>query len=144
MLKSSAMKAACAMESPLGIHLTRPFRIISTASMPCNVRQAEANEPLPFANQTRFFTVRGAYTDVDGRVVARITPSSALPLPPDRLGSYPRFYPTRRLPRFRNRTGADRKRSHAKLLGEPKLAATFRPGAAGHGDPLWSFVLGVA
>ena len=48
MPKSSATKLACASESPLPTHLTRPFRIMCTASMPCNVRHAVANEPYPF------------------------------------------------------------------------------------------------
>ena len=45
MPNSSPMKLACAMESSLGIHRTRPFRIICIASIPCNVRHAVANEP---------------------------------------------------------------------------------------------------
>ena len=52
------MKLACAMASSLATHLTRPFRIIATVSIPCKVRHAVANEPYPFASQVRFFTVR--------------------------------------------------------------------------------------
>jgi len=62
MPKSSAMKLACAMISSLATHLTRPFRIISTASIPCKVRHAVTNEPYPFASQVRFFTAYGPET----------------------------------------------------------------------------------
>jgi hypothetical protein len=37
---SWAMKSACATASSLASHLTLPFRIIWTASMPCNVLDA--------------------------------------------------------------------------------------------------------
>jgi hypothetical protein len=37
---SSAMKCASPTASPLASHFTRPFRIMATVSMPCNVRQA--------------------------------------------------------------------------------------------------------
>src|ERR1700751_5764363 len=42
---NSAMKAACAMASCFATHRTRPFRIMFTASIPCNVRHAVENEP---------------------------------------------------------------------------------------------------
>src|SRR5262245_60189256 len=58
MPNSSAMKVACAIASSLATHLALPFRIIFTASIPCNVRQAVKNEPYPFASHVRFFTVR--------------------------------------------------------------------------------------
>ena len=58
MPNSSAMKVACAMASSFDTHLALPFRIIFTASIPCNVRQALKNEPYPFASHVRFFTVR--------------------------------------------------------------------------------------
>ena len=45
MPNSSAMKCACPTVSPLASHLTLPFRIMATASIPCNVRQALWNEP---------------------------------------------------------------------------------------------------
>ena len=35
-----------------------PFRIMFTASMPCNVRHAVMSEPYPLASHVRFFTVR--------------------------------------------------------------------------------------
>ena len=41
----------------LGYPSHSAFRIISTASIPCKVRHAVANEPYPFASQVRFFTV---------------------------------------------------------------------------------------
>jgi len=58
MPNSSAMKVACAIASAFATHLTLPFRIICTASIPCKVRQAVKNEPYPFASHVRFFTVR--------------------------------------------------------------------------------------
>jgi hypothetical protein len=54
----SAMKVAWAIASSLATHLALPVRIIFTASIPCNVRQAVKNEPYPFASHVRFFTVR--------------------------------------------------------------------------------------
>src|SRR5215469_2526851 len=48
MPNSSAMKVAWAIASFLSTHLALPFRIIFTASIPCNVRQAVTNEPYPF------------------------------------------------------------------------------------------------
>ena len=44
MPNSSAMKVAWAIASSLATHLALPFRIIFTASIPCNVRQAVKNE----------------------------------------------------------------------------------------------------
>src|SRR5215471_19720568 len=58
MPNSSAMKVACAIASSFATHLTLPFRIICTASMPCKVRQAVKSEPYPFASHVRFFTMR--------------------------------------------------------------------------------------
>ena len=58
MPNSSAMKVACAIAFSFATHLTLPFRIICTASIPCKVRQAVKNEPYRFANRVRFFTVR--------------------------------------------------------------------------------------
>src|SRR5262249_11524807 len=55
---SSAMKVACAITSSFATHLTLPFRIIYSASIPCKVRQAVKNEPYPFASHVRFFTVQ--------------------------------------------------------------------------------------
>ncbi len=45
MPNSSAMKCAWPTASPLASHLTLPFRIMATASIPCKVRQALWNEP---------------------------------------------------------------------------------------------------
>ena len=42
----------------LPTHLARPFRIMWTASIPCNVRQAVENDWYPLASQTRFFETR--------------------------------------------------------------------------------------
>src|SRR5215471_7845065 len=53
MPNSSAMKVACAIASSFATHLALPFRIICTASIPCNVRQAVRNEPYPFASHVR-------------------------------------------------------------------------------------------
>ena len=43
------MKLACVMESSLATHLARPFRIISTASIPYNVRHAVISTQLGVA-----------------------------------------------------------------------------------------------
>src|SRR5215472_11617429 len=43
MPNNSLMKSAAATASCLAIHLTRPFRIMFTASIPCNVRHAVGN-----------------------------------------------------------------------------------------------------
>lgn len=45
MPNSAEMKPACAMVSPFATRLARPLRILFTASIPCNVRHAVANEP---------------------------------------------------------------------------------------------------
>ena len=58
MPNSSAMKVACAIAFSFATHLTLPFRIICSAPIPCKVRQAVKNEPCPFANHVRCFTVR--------------------------------------------------------------------------------------
>ena len=58
MPNSLAMNLGCPIASPFATHRTLPFRIMCTASIPCNVRHAVGNEPYPFASQVRFFTVR--------------------------------------------------------------------------------------
>ena len=45
MPNSAEMKSVCAMVSPFATHLAPPLRILFTASIPCNVRHAVANEP---------------------------------------------------------------------------------------------------
>jgi hypothetical protein len=92
------MKVACARHSSLATHLARPFRIMFTASIPCNVRHAVTSEPSPLASYVRFFTVRWSCsttllrhcTDVVGPDEAICLRLSALPRPVERLGSYPR------------------------------------------------------
>jgi len=49
MPNSSAMKVACAIASSFATHLTLPFRIMCSASIPCKVREAVKNEPYPCA-----------------------------------------------------------------------------------------------
>ena len=58
MLNNLLMNRAWATTSPLTTRRTLPFRIILTASIPRNVRQAVLNDPYPLASHTRFLTVR--------------------------------------------------------------------------------------
>jgi hypothetical protein len=58
MPNSSAMNVAWAIASSFATHLALPLRIIFTASIPCNVRQAVKNQPYAFASHVRFFTAR--------------------------------------------------------------------------------------
>ena len=44
MPNNSAINAACAITSCFATHLTRPFRIMLTASIPWNVRHAVEND----------------------------------------------------------------------------------------------------
>src|SRR5215831_20340820 len=55
---SSSINCSCASGSPLLTHLARPFRIMWTASIPCNVRHAVEKDWYPLASQTRFFETR--------------------------------------------------------------------------------------
>jgi hypothetical protein len=48
MPNSSAIKVSCAIASSFATHLTLPFRILFTASIPCNLRQAVNNALSPF------------------------------------------------------------------------------------------------
>src|SRR6516164_6714474 len=52
------MSCSWASGSPLPTHLARPFRIMWTASIPCNVRHAVGKDWYPLASQTRFFGTR--------------------------------------------------------------------------------------
>src|SRR5262250_985309 len=55
---SSSITCSWASGSPLLTHLARPFRIMWTASIPCDVRHAVENDWYPLASQTRFFETR--------------------------------------------------------------------------------------
>src|SRR6516165_2508299 len=54
------MNCSCASGSPLPTHLARPFRIMWTASIPCNVRQAVENDWYLLANHQYSFSRGGA------------------------------------------------------------------------------------
>ena len=75
MPKSSAIKVACAIAFSFATHLTVPFRIICTASIPCKLRQAVKNEPYPFANHVRCFTVRWSGSNHIIQVLALTEPN---------------------------------------------------------------------
>ena len=55
---NSSINSSCASGSPFLTHLPRPFRIMWTASISCNVRHAVEKDWYPLASQTIFFETR--------------------------------------------------------------------------------------